>query len=167
MISIAVNDASQVGEARREATSIAGRNGFGSDEAGRVALVTTELGTNIIKHGGGGEMLVSAFEDSNGSGIELIALNRGRGISNVEACLRDGHSGAGTAGNGLGAVIRQSNFFDIASWPGVGTGVLARLEKAAPNPKQISSRSGWGAISIAMPGESVCGDSGPCRAGAK
>ncbi|MGB7037564.1 MAG: ATP-binding protein, partial [Xanthobacteraceae bacterium] len=105
MISVAINDQSQVAEARRQATAIAGRNGFDEGDAGRVALVATELGTNLIKHGRGGEMLVGAYGDDEG-GIEIVALDRGPGITNIEACLADGYSSAGTQGNGLGAVLR-------------------------------------------------------------
>ena len=158
-VSVAVKDSSQVGEARRAATTVAGQNGFGESDLGRVALVATELGTNLIKHGRGGEMLIGAYEDEKGGGTELIALDQGPGIGNVEACLRDGYSSAGTAGNGLGAVIRQSHEVDIASWPGVGTGVLARLRRGVPTPRREPFHSGWGAVSVAMPGQDVCGDS--------
>ena len=156
---IAVNDASQVAEARRAAAALASQNGFDEADTGRVALVATELGTNLIKHGRGGEMLIGTYEDSAGSGIELIALDRGPGIGNLDASLRDGFSSAGTGGNGLGAVIRQSHVVDIASWPGGVTGVLARLRPGLPKPVRVQSHSGWGAVSVAMPGEEVCGDS--------
>jgi anti-sigma regulatory factor (Ser/Thr protein kinase) len=159
MIAVAINDASQVAEARREATAIAEQNGFNGADAGRAALVTTELATNLIKHGGGGEILLGAYQDSDGGGVEVLALDRGRGMANVEACLRDGYSSAGTAGNGLGAVIRQSHFVDVASWQGVGTAVLSRIAAGQPKPERVASHSGWGAVSIAMPGEAVCGDS--------
>lgn len=158
-LSIAIGDTSQIAEARREAVSIAGRSGFNEDDGGRVALIATELGTNLIKHGGGGELLVSAFQDNEGTGIELVAIDRGPGMGNVEQCLRDGYSSAGTAGNGLGAVIRQSHLVDIASWPGVGTAVLARVRSGAPDLNRPTSHSGWGAVSVAMPGQDVCGDS--------
>lgn len=158
MISVAVNDPSQISEARREATSVAEGYGFNADDVGRVALVTTELATNIIKHGGGGEVLIGSYKDGDGTGTEIIALDRGRGMTDVEVCLRDGYSSAGTRGNGLGAVIRQSNLVDVASWPGVGTGILARIESGGPRVKRAQSHSGWGAVSIAMPGETVCGD---------
>jgi hypothetical protein len=83
-------------------------------------------------------------------------------MQNVAACLADGYSTAGTAGHGIGAVIRQSNFFDIASWPGVGTAVLARFttapRTATPGATRAPSASAWGAVSIAKPGEIVCGD---------
>lgn len=159
MISVAVNDSSQISEARREAAAIAEQNGFNSADAGRVALVATELASNLIKHGGGGEMLLGPYQDGDGSGVEIIALDRGPGMANVEASLRDGCSSAGTRGNGLGGVIRQSNLVDIASWPGVGTGILARVESGGANAQRSQSHTGWGAVSIAMPGETVCGDS--------
>lgn len=159
MISVAVNDSSQIAEARREAVSIAEKAGFNSSDSGRVALVATELASNLVKHGGGGELLLGTYQDGDSSGVEVIALDRGRGMANVEACLQDGYSSAGTQGNGLGAVIRQSTLVDIASWPGVGTGILARIESGAANVERSRSRTGWGAVSIAMPGETVCGDS--------
>jgi anti-sigma regulatory factor (Ser/Thr protein kinase) len=159
MISMAVNDVSQVAEARREAAAIAARSGFVEADAGRVALVATELGTNLIKHGRGGELLIGPYEDADGGGIEILALDRGPGIANVQACLEDGYSSTGTQGNGLGAVMRQSHEFDIASWPGLGTALLARLKPGKPNPHRAPSRSGWGAVSVALPGEDVCGDS--------
>jgi anti-sigma regulatory factor (Ser/Thr protein kinase) len=158
MIAIPVNEASQVAEARRTAMTIARSNGLDEIDTGRLALVATELGTNLIKHGGGGELLVGAFEDTRESGVEILAVDRGRGIANVASCLVDGYSSAGTQCNGLGAVIRQSNFFDIASWPGVGTAVLARVVNRAPG-KRHRPTSSWGAVSVAMPGQDVCGDS--------
>lgn len=158
-ISVAVNEASDVAEARRQAVALANHNGFRETDAGRVALVATELGTNLIKHGHGGEILIGAYEDGEGGGTELIALDRGPGIGNVAACLQDGYSSAGTGGNGLGSVIRQSHLVDIASWPGAGTAVLARLRPGAPKPRRTPPHSGWGAVSVAMPGQDVCGDS--------
>jgi anti-sigma regulatory factor (Ser/Thr protein kinase) len=159
MVSLAVTDASEVAQARREATAIAGRNGFAEQDAGRVSLVATELGTNLVKHGRGGEMLIGPYEDGDGGGTEIVALDRGPGIANVEACLKDGYSSAGTGGNGLGAIMRQSHEFDVASWPGLGTAVLARLKPGKPNGVRTPSQSGWGAVSVAMAGEAVCGDS--------
>jgi anti-sigma regulatory factor (Ser/Thr protein kinase) len=158
-LSVSIKDQSQIAEARREAAALARRNGFKEDDGGRVSLVATELATNLIKHGRGGEILIGAFEDNEGSGVEILAIDQGPGIGNVEQCLRDGYSSAGTAGNGLGAIIRQSQLVDIASWPGLGTGVLARIQPGTPNPKRYLSRSGWGAVAVAMPGQDVCGDS--------
>ncbi|MGE5138948.1 MAG: SpoIIE family protein phosphatase [Rudaea sp.] len=158
MIALAVQDQSQVSETRRRATEIAQRQGFGEVDSGRVALVATELATNILKHGNGGEMLVGVYGEGADCGIELIALDKGPGMSNVTASLADGHSTAGTAGKGLGAIVRQSHFVDIGSWRGNGTAVLARLKPGLP-PAWPNDTSRIGAVSIPKPGEDVCGDS--------
>src|SRR3954468_20027099 len=127
MKSVGVNDQSGVAEARRTATDLAQRVGFNETDAGKLALVATELSTNLLKHGSGGEILVGTYEDNESHGIEILALDKGAGMSNVAACLEDGYSSAGTAGHGLGSVIRQSHFVEIGSWPGLGTAVLARV----------------------------------------
>jgi anti-sigma regulatory factor (Ser/Thr protein kinase) len=158
MIALAVQDQSQVSETRRRATEMAARQGFGEADSGKVALVATELATNLLKHGNGGEVLVGPYGEGLDSGIELIALDKGPGISNLAASLTDGYSTAGTAGKGLGAVVRQSHFVDVASWPGVGTAVLARLKRGQPK-EGSSDTSPVGAVSVAKLGEEVCGDS--------
>lgn len=158
MISVVINDASQVGEARREVVAIARQQGFSEVDAGRAALVATELATNVVKHAREGEMLVGSGPDDDGGGIQILALDKGRGMTNVQACLADGYSSAGTAGRGLGAVIRLSTFVDIASWPGVGTAVLTQIEPGKSLGARAPSHSGFGAVSVAKFGENVCGD---------
>jgi anti-sigma regulatory factor (Ser/Thr protein kinase) len=158
MISVLVNDESQVAEARREVTAIARQQGFNEVDVGRAALVATELATNVVKHARGGEILVGPNDGAGKNGIQVLALDKGRGMANVRACLADGYSSAGTAGHGLGAVIRQSTFVDIASWPEIGTAVLARIEPGKPRAARETSRSDFGAVSVAKSGEEVCGD---------
>lgn len=158
MIALAVHDQSGIAEARRGAAEAAARQGFGEVDVGKVALVATELATNILGHGRGGEILVGPYGEGRDGGVELIALDKGPGIPDLAASLRDGYSTAGTAGKGLGAVVRQSHFVDIASWPGNGAAVLARI-KPGSRPELSSDDSRIGAISVPKLGEEVCGDS--------
>jgi anti-sigma regulatory factor (Ser/Thr protein kinase) len=158
MKSVGVNDQSGVAEARRAATDLAGRLDFTESDAGKLALIATELSTNLVKHGSGGEILVGAYDDNESQGIEILALDKGAGMSNVAACLEDGYSSAGTAGHGLGAVIRQSHFFDIGSWPGLGTAVLARVAPGKPASGRPPAVPTWGGVSVPKNGEQVCGD---------
>src|SRR5262245_19461832 len=132
MISIKVGESSEVAKARRRATQIAEQSGYSTADAGRAALVAIELATNLVNHAGGGEILTGPFEEPTGRGVEIIALDRGPGIADLQACLADGYSSAGTAGNGLGAIFRQSHTVEIASEPQIGTAILARLEQGAP-----------------------------------
>lgn len=161
MNTVDVRDPSQVSEARRVATGLAQGHGFGDADAGRVALVVTELATNLLKHGGGGTLLVGGFQDKAGSGIECLALDQGAGMADVAASVRDGHSTAGTPGNGLGAVLRGAQVAEIYSAPGRGTAILARmLPDARPAASgQAPAVPRVGVVAVPMAGEAHCGDS--------
>ncbi len=149
---VRVEDPSAVGEARRVATAFAEQMGLDETTRGKLAIVVTELGTNIQRHGGGGYLLLRAVDDVTGRYFETLACDKGPGIPDVDAALRDGFSTGGSAGEGLGAVSRQSTTFDLFSAPGEGTVVLSRIGTVAPGPCTI------GVVSVPYPGEHVSGD---------
>ena len=167
MRAIPVRDESQVAEARRGAVLVARGLGFGEEDAGRVALVATELATNLIKHGAGGELLVGSYDDRTGAGVECLALDKGRGMASIEASLQDGHSTAGSCGTGLGAITRGAHVTDIYSRPECGTAILVRLEKGRPADAKPSREPVVGAVNLPMTGEEACGDAWCARATAK
>jgi anti-sigma regulatory factor (Ser/Thr protein kinase) len=150
-----IDDASRVGEARRTAGITARALGFSEEEEGRVALVVTELGTNLVKHAGHGSLLLRTLLEGGTAGVEVIAIDRGPGIADVGASLRDGYSTARTAGNGLGAVRRLATEFDIYSRAPSGTVVVARIWKAGARPRAPLA---VGAVCVPHPGEAVAGD---------
>ena len=154
-ILIHVTETSQVAEARRRAMDIAQYAGFDETNVGKVALLVTELGTNLIKHARGGQMILS---EAGSRGFEVLSLDRGPGITNLGECLRDGYSSAGSPGTGLGALMRLSSQYDIHSVPQKGTSVVARLiAEDLRNPDAVSEVK-IGAVSVAKPGEEQCGD---------
>ena len=160
---LAIPDASYLGAARRTVEKAAKDIGLGDDDRGRAALIATELGTNLARHGQGGEILLQPVPGEGAAGLELIAIDRGPGIDNVAERLRDGSSTYGSSGTGLGAIRRQSDEFDIHS-TSQGTVVLARLWPQRRRPAE----RGWqvGSVSVAKAEEPVCGDSlGILRAG--
>lgn len=159
-VAVPVTEASQVSDARRRATGAAQELGFDATAAGRVAIVVTELATNIVKYGSPGEILIGSFEDETGSGIEVVALDKGGGLANVHDALRDGYSTGGSPGTGLGAIKRQSQAFDIASWPGRGVAIMARIH---PSPIAKAAVPRFGSVAVPMWGESVCGDAAAWR----
>jgi anti-sigma regulatory factor (Ser/Thr protein kinase) len=150
-----VRDASEVGEARRAAAGLAHRRGFSQDVEARIALVATEMAANLLKHAGEGVVAINEFVDADGSGIELLALDKGPGMADVARCLVDGFSTAGSAGTGLGAVARVSDSYAIYSRPGIGTTVMARFVAANAGLLGVLE---IGVVTDAYPGESVCGD---------
>ncbi len=149
-------DSSQVSEGRRLAVEFARRAGADDAKRARIALIATEMATNLIKHGNGGVLVVERFDDADGGGIELMALDQGTGMADVGKCLADGYSTAGSPGTGFGAIARQSDRLAVFSRPGLGTVVMARLilEPAA----KLPSRTEFGVVSAPHPGETVCGD---------
>lgn len=152
-----VEDASQAGEARRAAADLCRIAVFDAGRSGEVAIVVTELATNLVKHAGGGELLLRSLGPLR-PGIEILSVDRGPGLSNPGDCLRDGYSTSSTPGTGLGAIRRLSSLFDIFSAPGAGTVVLSRIwsvprANAAPGPPFEV-----GAVCLPAPGEAVAGD---------
>lgn len=131
----------------------------GLDEAsrGRIALVATELGTNLVKHADGGEVLLRTVQHGGTKGLELLALDRGPGMQHLDQCLRDGYSTAGSPGTGLGAISRNSDQFEIHTLHPVGTIILVRFW-AAPLPKPTAAVLHVGAVHLPQAGEEVCGD---------
>jgi anti-sigma regulatory factor (Ser/Thr protein kinase) len=144
-----IDDSSKVGEARRAAQTLANFE-FDVEVAGKVAIAATELANNLLLHGGGGELLIQMLGDDDAATVELLAIDRGPGMDNVDRCMSDGYSTAGTSGTGLGAVRRLSSEFDIHSAPGQGTIAMARFGS--------SQGIRHGAINIALEGEIDCGD---------
>jgi anti-sigma regulatory factor (Ser/Thr protein kinase) len=120
-----VEDSSQVGHARRMAQQLAETLGFDAADAGRVALVATELASNILKHASRGELHLRVFNAPVFSCVEIIAVDRGPGF-NLHDGMRDGFSTGGTQGIGLGAIERQADVFDIHV-DAKGTVVLTRF----------------------------------------
>jgi anti-sigma regulatory factor (Ser/Thr protein kinase) len=158
MQAFAVRDQSQISEARRGALLLAQSLSASETVSGRIAITVTELATNLFRHGSGGEILLGTYEDPTGSGLECVSLDKGRGMDDVEACLRDGYSTAGSSGTGLGAVMRQSDVAEIYSRPGQGTAVLTRFELDATRTRAQIQVAPWGGVSLAKANEEVCGD---------
>jgi anti-sigma regulatory factor (Ser/Thr protein kinase) len=157
----AVEESSQVAAARRAALLLAGRVGFDETPAGQVALVASELATNLAKHALSGEILLRQLggerAPDEGMGVEILAIDRGPGMPDEALSRRDGYSTAGTLGHGLGAVARQSHEFELHTHPS-GTVAMARLWRDAPPPPSSRPLFDVGAVHVSKHGEDVCGD---------
>jgi anti-sigma regulatory factor (Ser/Thr protein kinase) len=154
-----IADPSQVSAARRAAADLARASGFDETATGRIALVATEMATNLLKHAAAGEIVIENFADRDGAGVELLSLDKGPGIADLGRALADGFSTAGSPGNGLGAVRRQCDQFAIWSRPGLGTAAVARFQRRGPSGSVALS-----AIVQPYPGETAMGDGWAFRA---
>jgi anti-sigma regulatory factor (Ser/Thr protein kinase) len=161
---IHIGEMSGVVEARHTAKTICESQGFSAALAGKVAIIVTELATNLVKHAKEGDLLFRPYTEAAVSGIECLALDRGPGIKDIGRSLQDGYSTGASPGNGLGAVRRLSSTFDLYSQPGKGTAVLARVDKKSPaqasHPQHLpfSSHLEIGAVCLPALPDEPCGD---------
>jgi anti-sigma regulatory factor (Ser/Thr protein kinase) len=150
-VSIPIREEGEIGTARRRAQQMATNVGFDSQQVGQVAIIATEIATNLVKHGGGGEVLIRELP----IGLELIAIDKGRGMRDISVALSDGYSTSGTAGNGLGAIRRLSSFFDIYSQRDIGTAIVSRTFVSKEVPRR---KLEFGVVCRPKHGEMLAGD---------
>ena len=151
-------DSSHTGHARRQAIAMASAIGFSELRQGQLAIIVTEAARNIAAHGVRGEIILSPWHFKGDSGIDVLALDSGQGIADIGRSLEDGYSTAGTPGQGLGAMSRLAAVLQIYSSPGKGTAVFARVLAESPSAESAATDYYLGAVSLAMSGETACGD---------
>jgi anti-sigma regulatory factor (Ser/Thr protein kinase) len=149
---LTIEDSSQIGHARRTVQQLAEQIGFDATDAGRAALLATELTSNILKHAERGALHVSLLRVGDVGGIELIAVDRGPGFELAD-CVPDGFSTGGTQGIGLGAVLRLAQVFDVYA-DARGAVVLARLYPRGP----AVNDPRFGVSQHALHDDPACGD---------
>lgn len=158
-----IDDASRIGEARRHASYLCADLGWGEVETGRLALIITELGTNLLRHASQGRLLIAARLPLGD--VEVISIDEGPGIPSVSRSMEDGYStGCGSPGTGLGAIRRQASSFDMHSTVPGGTICVARVGRTPESAVNAKAKAkddkhyAFGAICVPIHGESVCGD---------
>ncbi|HEX8136053.1 MAG TPA: anti-sigma regulatory factor [Pyrinomonadaceae bacterium] len=107
------------GEVRRLASAL----GFSLMDQTRLATVTSELARNVVKYARRGRLIVQPTEALRGVGLRLIFEDKGPGIPNIEAAMRDGFSTGRGLGKGLPGSKRLVHEFQIESNAGQGTRV--------------------------------------------
>jgi len=105
--------------ARRAALRLGERAGLGRRRATEIAIVVSELASNIVKYGVRGEVTL-AWE---AAALVVVAKDVGPPIRDLETALADGCddrgpidpallAGRGGLGTGLGAVVRLADRFE-------------------------------------------------------
>lgn len=158
-VSLAINvvEPSQTGEARRKAVALSIQLGFDLTQQSNIGIIVTELANNLVRHAQEGSLLLRPLECNGKIGIEILSLDKGPGINNIDACMQDGFSTIGTSGNGLGAIQRLSGLFEIYSVIDEGTAILCQLwtDMLVHSP---SEGLNIGVVCLPIAGEEVSGD---------
>ena len=129
-VRVNVADPLDVFTARWAAETLATSIGFPAPARLEIAIVVSELATNIIKYGVRGRIVMARTEDATlGPGIELIAEDEGPPLADLATAIRDGFGdrgpidparqiGRGGIGAGLGAIIRFTDTFEYHAGQG-------------------------------------------------
>lgn len=155
-LAMVVSDPSHVSSTRLALQRLALDLDFDETRAGRIAIITTEAVTNMIRHGGGGTFAARPLMRDGALGIEMLAIDSGRGMRDFAHSAADGVSTAGTAGTGLGAIGRLTDEFEVRTAENHGTVMRMVLWNRAAG----LDHDGYqvGAVLVPMHGESACGD---------
>ena len=109
-----------------ESTLYSRAAGFEETPSRMIATAVSELARNILKYAHTGEIRLRKVGGQGRRCIEIEAVDRGPGIADPEAAMRDHVSTGGTLGLGLPGVRRMMDEFSLQSTPGKGTRVTAR-----------------------------------------
>ncbi|MFJ5531895.1 SpoIIE family protein phosphatase [Streptomyces sp. NPDC093261] len=170
---VPVHDTTRLRDVRVAAEEACGHAGLGADREAAAVLVATELATNLLKHAGGGQILLETTAAPDGAdaggdraALQIVTIDHGPGIPDLSAALRDGFSTTRSLGAGLGTCRRLADDFDLHSSPGRGTVALVRIrpstgrrgsERSRPAPAPVRA----GGINIPLV-EGHSGDAWAC-----
>ncbi|MEV0457718.1 SpoIIE family protein phosphatase [Catellatospora methionotrophica] len=148
-----LDDESNVGAARRYAVELAGAVDLGERTAADLAIIATELASNLVKHAVDGTLLVRTIRHDDNVGVEIVSIDSAPGMADLAAMHEDGRSTTGTLGIGLGAVARLAHRWEGYSLLGRGSVLDAQVWRETQPPYAWAE-----GLTRPLSGESVSGD---------
>lgn len=152
------NDRSYFAILKKEIHQLAVAAGFSEKKVGEIDIVVSEVVSNLVKHAGGGDVWAAITNIDGIEVLEIISVDNGPGMTDVNRMMNDGVSTRNTLGHGLGSIKRLSDFLQVFSLKDWGTVMLIRFhrtQKAAyTKPAKAEIRS----VVLPKPGEVECGD---------
>jgi anti-sigma regulatory factor (Ser/Thr protein kinase) len=145
---------------KREIHQKAVQADFNPSRVGTIDIIVSELTSNIIKHAGHGELLYRFSDRDDCKQFEIICIDGGEGIKDIAHSMKDGVSTTKTLGQGLGAMERMSDVFQVYSIVKWGTVCYSKVYAEAD--KHFSSADSspvkCKALNVSKPGQTVSGD---------
>ena len=119
-----IRSSDDVVRVRQLARTLALEAGLSLVDQTKIITAASELARNTLDYGGGGLVLAELAELTGRRGLRLTFEDKGPGIPDINAALKDGFTTGKGMGLGLGGAKRLSNEFFIHSKPGEGTKVV-------------------------------------------
>ncbi len=122
---VAIRTEADVLSARSMGRQIAQGIGFSASAEVQVVTAISELARNIVVYAGQGEIRIAVLDGSR-RGIEIVAQDRGPGISNVDEILSGKYRSKTGLGMGLRGTRSLMDEFELATSERTGTRITAR-----------------------------------------
>jgi len=123
---ITINSESDIVLVRKKSRNKAKEMGFGMTDVTRIITAVSELARNIFKYAGSGYMEWHEIYSGNRIGLELLFVDTGPGIPNIDEVMQQGFSTSKGLGMGLPGSKRLMDDFIITSEVGKGTTVIIK-----------------------------------------
>ena len=123
---VAIHSDADIVTARQQGRALAQKIGFIGSDLTVIATAISELGRNILKYAGSGEIRLGVACLGSKRGIQVVARDEGPGIADIELAMQDAYSTSNSLGLGLPGTRRLMDEFHISSVVGQGTTVTAK-----------------------------------------
>lgn len=145
MVAYDVREALDLYAPRQSVRVVGAQIGFSRNDCHELAIVVSELASNILKYGVRGRIVIEETQSHQyGVGIALVAFDQGPPFYDLELALRDGYNDRGPIdpatllkrgglGTGLGAVVRLTDAFQLERLP---VGKAIRVVRYRSRPKR-------------------------------
>jgi serine/threonine-protein kinase RsbT len=129
-IRVSITSDHDIVTARQKGRALAIELEFSPGDSTLIATAISELARNIVSYARHGEIRILPTQNSERSGIVIVASDHGPGIRDIRQAMQDGFSTSGSLGLGLPGVRRLMDDFEIVSAPGQGTTVTVKKWKS-------------------------------------
>jgi serine/threonine-protein kinase RsbT len=110
--------------ARQAGRRLAAQAGCSGTDMTEVATAISEIARNIVIYAGHGEIQMALVNRGRRAGVEIVAVDQGPGIRDIDRALEDGFTTGHGLGLGLPGSRRLMDDFQVVSVPGQGTKVV-------------------------------------------
>ncbi len=100
--------------------------GMGVRARYQIAVIVSELSQNMLLYAGSGVITIQRLNWNGRAGLEIMAVDSGPGIAEVETALENMDTSNDENGTGLETIKRFADEFEIDSEAGRGTTITAR-----------------------------------------
>lgn len=149
-----IQDQLHTSTVRMHALVMGHAHGLDAEAVERLGIVVNGLAGNIAQYAGAGHIILRPVGEYATGCIEVLAIDKGPGIADMNRAMRDGS---------LAVIRRLVALFDIYSQVGRGTAVLVHIAaKSAPDATCRCAgpllRGCVGVVCVPLSGEAECGD---------